>query len=78
MVFQRLLLALLIMLAAVPSLRAAERPLSAGYDRTQPIDISSDRLEADDAARRMKFIGNVVARQGGGRHLRPRGRDRVP
>jgi lipopolysaccharide export system protein LptA len=56
---------LLLLLLAAPSPRAADRPLAAGYDRSQPIDISADRLEADDAARRMKFIGNVVARQGG-------------
>ncbi len=30
----------------------------------QPIDIRSDRLEANDAKKQMRFIGNVVARQG--------------
>lgn len=30
----------------------------------QPIDITADRLEADDAAGQVKFIGRVVARQG--------------
>jgi len=30
----------------------------------QPITINSDRLEADDAARQVRFVGNVVARQG--------------
>lgn len=31
---------------------------------TQPIDIASDRLEADDVARRVSFVGHVVVRQG--------------
>lgn len=31
----------------------------------QPIDIRSDRLEANDAKKQMRFLGNVVARQGG-------------
>ena len=30
----------------------------------QPIDIRSDRLEANDAEKQMRFLGNVVARQG--------------
>jgi lipopolysaccharide export system protein LptA len=30
----------------------------------QPIDIRSDRLEANDTKKQMRFIGNVVARQG--------------
>jgi lipopolysaccharide export system protein LptA len=30
----------------------------------EPIRITADRLEADEGARRMVFIGNVVARQG--------------
>lgn len=30
----------------------------------QPIDIRSDRLEANDAKKQMRFLGNVVARQG--------------
>lgn len=32
--------------------------------REQPITINSDRLEADDAAHQVRFVGNVVARQG--------------
>ena len=31
---------------------------------TLPIDIASDRLEADDAARQVSFVGHVVVRQG--------------
>jgi lipopolysaccharide export system protein LptA len=61
---RRLLLATVLLLVSAVLTAAAERPLSAGYDRSQPIDITADRLEADDAARRMKFVGNVVARQG--------------
>ncbi len=30
----------------------------------QPIDITADRLEADDAARKILFLGHVVAKQG--------------
>jgi lipopolysaccharide export system protein LptA len=30
----------------------------------EPIRITADRLEADEGARRMTFLGNVVARQG--------------
>jgi lipopolysaccharide export system protein LptA len=30
----------------------------------EPIDITSDRLEADDAAKEIRFLGQVVARQG--------------
>ncbi|MFA5516818.1 MAG: lipopolysaccharide transport periplasmic protein LptA [Desulfuromonadales bacterium] len=33
-------------------------------DPTEPIDIVSDRLEADDAARQIRFLGHVVAKQG--------------
>lgn len=58
------LLALALLLAMAVAAPSAERPLAAGYDSSQPINISADRLEADDAARRMKFAGNVVARQG--------------
>lgn len=35
------------------------------HDSSQPISISSDRLEADDLAGRVKFFGHVVAEQGG-------------
>jgi len=43
---------------------AAEKSAPAGYDKNQPINITSDRLEADDVARQVKFLGNVVASQG--------------
>jgi lipopolysaccharide export system protein LptA len=53
---------LLFLLAGFAS--AAEKTPVVGFDRSQPINITSDRLEADDAARQVKFLGNVVARQG--------------
>ncbi len=34
------------------------------FDSEQPIQVSSDRLEADDALHEVRFMGNVVARQG--------------
>lgn len=34
------------------------------YDSRQPILVSSDRLEADDALHKVSFLGDVVARQG--------------
>ncbi|HXV21937.1 MAG TPA: lipopolysaccharide transport periplasmic protein LptA [Desulfuromonadales bacterium] len=43
---------------------AAGKTPAGSYDSSQPINITSDRLEADDAARQVKFLGNVVARQG--------------
>lgn len=36
----------------------------AGYDRSLPINVTADRLEADDVARKVKFVGNVAAKQG--------------
>ena len=38
--------------------------LGSGASSDQPIDIRSDRLEANDAKKQMRFIGNVVAKQG--------------
>lgn len=32
--------------------------------KSQPIQVTSDRLEADQTGRQVKFLGNVVARQG--------------
>jgi len=34
------------------------------FDSKQPIQVSSDRLEADDALHQVRFLGDVVARQG--------------
>ncbi|MCK4536591.1 MAG: lipopolysaccharide transport periplasmic protein LptA [Desulfuromonadales bacterium] len=33
-------------------------------DRSEPINISADRLEADDVAQKLVFVGNAVAKQG--------------
>jgi lipopolysaccharide export system protein LptA len=43
---------------------AAEKTSVSRYDSSQPINISADRLEADDVARQVRFVGNVAARQG--------------
>ena len=52
-----------VMLWAAPSLAAApsDAPLTGSRE---PIEITSDRLDADDNARLMMFIGNAVAKQG--------------
>lgn len=39
-------------------------PLTGIYRNDQPITINSDRMEADDAARRVHFFGQVSVRQG--------------
>lgn len=57
-----LIMCLLLLLAGFTS--AADKMPTGSYDSSQPINITSDRLEADDAARQVKFLGNVVARQG--------------
>lgn len=59
---RRTLLLLFVLLAAAVVSMAADPPL--GNRNGQPIDITSDRLEADDAARKVRFLGQVVARQG--------------
>ncbi|MBE0598796.1 MAG: lipopolysaccharide transport periplasmic protein LptA [Desulfuromonadales bacterium] len=46
----------------VSSVLAAEKPALPRQEG--PIDITSDRLEADDAAKTVRFLGQVVARQG--------------
>lgn len=43
---------------------AAEKKMAGSYDSSLPINVTADRLEADDLARQVKFLGNVVARQG--------------
>ena len=63
---RRLLLCLLLLLPAFPA--AAVAAVAAGASGAasgrEPIDITSERLEADNAAHRIHFIGNVVAKQG--------------
>lgn len=56
------LLLLLWMLSVAPVGAAGVLDGQASTD--QPIDIRSDRLEANDAKKQMRFLGNVVARQG--------------
>jgi lipopolysaccharide export system protein LptA len=50
---------ILIVVLMVPGWALGQPPV-----QDEPIQVTSDRLEADEAARQMKFIGNVVARQG--------------
>jgi lipopolysaccharide export system protein LptA len=57
-----LALCLLLLLAGLTL--AAEKTPASLYDSNQPINISADRLEADDMSRQVKFVGNVAARQG--------------
>lgn len=61
-----LLLALLLpaVLSAATTPVGAEKSLGSIYRGDQPISINSDRLEADDATRRVRFIGQVSVRQG--------------
>jgi lipopolysaccharide export system protein LptA len=42
---------------------AAQKPALFAERQAEPIDITADRLEADDTARTARFIGQVVARQ---------------
>lgn len=55
-------LLLLCLLLASPA--SAADVLGGGASSDQPIDIRSDRLEANDAKKQMRFVGNVVAKQG--------------
>lgn len=56
-------LTLILLLAGSCFALAAEKPTPLGDRQGAPIDITSDRLEADDAARTVRFLGQVVARQ---------------
>lgn len=58
------LLVLCLLLLFVGLALAADRTPASRYDSSQPINISADRLEADDVNRQVKFLGNVAARQG--------------
>jgi len=57
-------LATLLFLLTVAGLQAAGQPTVAAYDSRLPINVTADRLDADDLARQVTFLGNVVARQG--------------
>jgi lipopolysaccharide export system protein LptA len=43
---------------------ASGAQLAAGLAADAPISISAERLEANDSIREVRFVGNVVARQG--------------
>jgi lipopolysaccharide export system protein LptA len=51
------------MLLLAGTVIAAPPPLPAAGSR-EPVEISADRLEADDLAKTLVFIGNAVAKQG--------------
>lgn len=61
---RNLWLVLCLLLLTVGLTPAAEKAPASRYDSSQPINISADRLEADDVTRQVKFVGNVAARQG--------------
>lgn len=54
-------LMVLLLLLAAP---VTAKPLSGGLSGDAPISITADRLEANDALHEVRFIGNVVAKQG--------------
>lgn len=59
------LLLLMVLLGVAVSGRAAQdKPLLQLAQDKQPVKISSDRLEADDMAHQVKFLGHVVVRRG--------------
>ncbi|MDY0269799.1 lipopolysaccharide transport periplasmic protein LptA [Trichloromonas sp.] len=61
----RSLLLCLFLLAVGAVAGAAEKTSALGaFDNSQPIEITSDRLEGDDPAGFAKFSGSVVAKQG--------------
>ncbi|HKL27458.1 MAG TPA: lipopolysaccharide transport periplasmic protein LptA [Desulfuromonadales bacterium] len=59
---KRLCLCLMVLLTSFCLAAAEPEPTGAGAEDT--VKISADRLEADDVASRLTFIGNAVARQG--------------
>ncbi len=61
---RRLLAALILLLLAATQVPAQPAAPVLQHDTDQPIQITSDRLEAEHAARQVRFIGNVAARQG--------------
>ena len=56
-----------LIVAALPALAHAQAtsvPFGQSHDRTQPVEITSDRLDLDQAAGTAVFIGNVKVGQG--------------
>lgn len=60
----RLFFALILFYSIAGFAHAVEKPLLSGDVGNQPVTISADRLEADDAARNVRFVGHVVVRRG--------------
>lgn len=58
------LVALGLLLALAGTALGVETAAHAKFDSSQPVTITSKSLEADQAARRVQFHGDVVARQG--------------
>ena len=62
---RRCTLILLLLLGWIGPLYAQQPAnLALQHDGSQPIQITSDRLDAEHAARQVRFFGNVTARQG--------------
>jgi lipopolysaccharide export system protein LptA len=51
-------------LLLVAGLAAAAPPALTGAGSKEPVEIAADRMEADDAAKTLVFIGHAVAKQG--------------
>lgn len=61
---QLFLLLILTSSALAAPVGVAKQSLQTLGKENLPIQISSDRLEADDLAKKVKFIGNVIVRRG--------------
>lgn len=51
-------------LLLIAGIAVAEPPLLTGSGSREPVEIAADRLEADDVAKTLVFIGHAVAKQG--------------
>jgi lipopolysaccharide export system protein LptA len=59
---RRWIVCIMLVLLAGPALAAPADPPAT--DRREPVEITADRMEADDAAKTVIFSGNAVAKQG--------------
>jgi len=60
----RWLVAAIVLLGLWSGGKGFAEPLSGSLRADGPVSVTSDRLEADDKLRQVRFVGNVVARQG--------------
>ena len=61
---RHLLLFLLLLLVVSPCRHGYADNLPKSLQANAPVSVTSDRLEADDKLHQVRFIGNVVAKQG--------------